>query len=97
MSFMADDGYIVHFNDNNIFQANSIDLAFGVVVDDEVLATETLMVSDGANALGIGWKERAVLFPVANIVPTQIGGDNNQIMGLFEDAIVNGDGLQARP
>src|SRR5579875_409061 len=97
MSFMADNGYIIHFDDDNIFQANSINLAFGVVVNDEVLAAQTLMVSDGAHALGIGWKERAVLFPVANVVPTQIGGDNDQIVGLFQDAVVNGDGLQARP
>ena len=48
---MADDGFVTYFDDDDIFEADGVELAWSVVVDKDVLATQVGMLAKGANPL----------------------------------------------
>ena len=86
---MADHRRIIHLDDDKVLQADGEDATRRVVVHDEVLAIQSLVTTDAAYAALVCWEERAVLLPVAHIVPAQVGGNDREILRLLQDAIIN--------
>src|SRR5258706_12997580 len=91
---MADHGLILHFDHDYILQANGENLAWCIIVHEDILTSQFLVMSQSPDTLIIGGGKRTILFPISYVVPNDVKRDHKEGLCFLKDALVDRNKLQ---